>query len=211
VATLTGVDTSTLNLLRVKLEALNGVERVLVDEEAGSLWVLTSPDAERAPLEIAAKRAIMAVGLAPTAVPIEIATRAGKSDRHRVRLEAVRSTIERDGRVAVTVSLEWHGSIFEGHSIGEKGLIELRTAATAALNALEALTGEDLGLRLIGIKPIRAFDQELMVASLYRPGTPPQRLVGAVLASEDPHRSAAVSVLNAINRTLGNFLATGGG
>ncbi len=209
-ATLSGVDASTLQLLRVKLEALVGVERALVDEESGSVWIICRPDAERAPLELGAKRAVMAVGMDPTSIPIEIATRGGRSDRHRVRLESVKSTMERDGRVGVKVSLEWHDAVFTGEAIGEKGMIELRTAATAALSALEALTGEDLGLRLIGIKPIRAFDQELMVASLYRPGTPPQRLVGAVLATDDTHRSAAVAVLNAINRTLGNFLAMGG-
>jgi hypothetical protein len=47
-----------------------------------------------------------------------------------------------------------------------------------------------------------------MVVSLYRPGTPAQKLLGAVLAGADRHRSAALALLNALNRILGNYLTT---
>ena len=52
-----------------------------------------------------------------------------------------------------------------------------------------------------------AFDAGLTVVSLYRVGTPAQKLLGAVLTGNDPHRAAAVAVLNALNRTLGNLLS----
>jgi hypothetical protein len=69
------------------------------------------------------------------------------------------------------------------------------------------MTGQTLSVRLVGVKQVRAFDAELTVVSLYRVGAPAQKLLGSVLTGTDPHRAAAIAVLNALNRTLGNLLS----
>ncbi|NIP78873.1 MAG: hypothetical protein GWM90_06600, partial [Gemmatimonadetes bacterium] len=113
------------------------------------------------------------------------------------------------GRTAITVRLEWDGQVHEGTASGERGLaIELKTTAHAAVRALEQLTGQDLDLRIIGVKLIHAFDSDLMVASLLRGDGSRSRFVGAVVVSDEPNAAAALAVLSALNRLLGNFLHT---
>ena len=91
---------------------------------------------------------------------------------------------------------------------GEKGEhIELRTAAQAALIAVEKATDQPLNLRLVGVKHVRAFDGELVVVSIYG-GPGKKTLLGVVLAGSDPFRATAVAVLMALNRLLGNYLVT---
>ena len=103
----------------------------------------------------------------------------------------------------------FEGERFTGSAGGDSGtLIELRTAAQAALAAVEDLTKDGLQVRLIGVKQLRAFDTELVVASLVRTEGEMQRFVGSVLATADPERAACLAVLNALNRALGNFLRT---
>ena len=111
------------------------------------------------------------------------------------------------GNVRMRVTLEWNGETKLGEATGESGeLVEERTAAAASLNALEAVVGESLGIKLVGVKHVRAFDEELMVVALYRPGPPAQRLVGSVRIDKDPGRAAAVAVLDGLNRILGTHL-----
>lgn len=193
--------------LRADLERLAGVERAVVDEEAGSLWLLAEPGTDRASLQAAARGLLDAAGVDATETAIEIVSRLGAGDRWRMRFERVERIPERETLTRVRVALEWKGRIFTGEAVGEKGeAIEMRTAATAALRAIDQVIGQSLGLQLVGIKEIRAFDTELVVVSLYRSGPEPQRFVGAVLATADPLHSAAIAVLNALNRTLGNHL-----
>jgi hypothetical protein len=140
---------------------------------------------------------------------------AGKYDLHlltdltarRIKFSSIERIMERTGNVRMRVSLEWNGEIKLGEATGESGeLLEQRTAASASLNALEAVVGESLGIKLVGVKHVRAFDEELMVVALYRPGPPTQRLVGSVSIDKDPRRAAAVAVLNGLNRILGTYL-----
>jgi hypothetical protein len=46
------------------------------------------------------------------------------------------------------------------------------------------------------------------VSVTVKKGDGPRKLLGACLAEDDPVRGAAVAVLNATNRVLGNFIAT---
>ncbi len=209
-STLSASKASTLHELRVRLEALPGIERVLIDDERDGIWVIGDPTQERPVLEMEIRGVLSRLGIEPDAVPVELTMRSN-SERNRVRFVGVAREMLPDGSVMMRVSLEWQGEVFVGEEVGESGgPIEMRTAAVAAVNAVEALTSVDLGLRLIGIKQIRAFDQEITVTSMLRSGQPPQRLVGAVLASRDPARTAALAVLNGLNRVLGNFLSTNG-
>lgn len=208
--TLSASKPGTLQELRARLEAITGVERALVDEEREEIWVIGDPANERPILEMEIRAVLSELGIEPDAVPIELTMRL-LAERHRARFVDVEREALADGTVLMRVSLEWNGEIIVGEEIGEAGVpIEMRTAAAAAVRAVETLTEADLGLRMIGIKQIRAFDQEITVVSMLRHGKPPQRLVGAVLATPSLARNAALSVLNALNRTLGNFLSSNG-
>jgi hypothetical protein len=112
-------------------------------------------------------------------------------------------------RVSFSTRLEWKGEVYTGTATSEKGPgLELRTAALATLDAIEKVCGEPLGLRIIGVKQIHAFDSDLVVASLLRDAGVHQRLVGAIIVTDDPLSATAVAVLSALNRTLGNFIHT---
>ena len=55
---------------------------------------------------------------------------------------------------------------------------------------------------------MRAFDATVVIVSLSARTTEATRLVGSCLTDSDPPRGAALAVLNATNRLLGNYLAT---
>jgi hypothetical protein len=119
----------------------------------------------------------------------------------------VHGDVEPEQRIRFTVTLEWGGSEYRGTASGEQGgALELRTVAAASLDAVLALVPADLQVRLAGVKQVRAFDADLIVVSLYRPDGTPHNLVGVVVTGTDVRRAAAVAVLNALNRLLGNYL-----
>lgn len=189
--------------LHERLREIPGVEDVVPTAE-GALWLVCTPDARRTAVEPAARTALADAGVA--AVPIECVIRASTLQRERVRFDRIERVEERDNQIHIKVCLEWGGAIHEGSATGERGLaIEIRTAATATIAALEKALGSSLDVRLIGVKQVRAFDAELIVVSVTR-NTDRQKLVGIVVMGEDPRRAAALAVLNALNRTLGNLL-----
>ena len=65
-----------------------------------------------------------------------------------------------------------------------------------------------LGFELLGVMAVRAFDATVVIVSLAATGGEgtDQRVVGSVLTETDPSRAAALAVLNATNRILGNRL-----
>lgn len=199
-------DMSLLPRLRPKLQELPEVEAVLVDEAAETVWLVCSPTAS-ASIADDARRILADNGLDPAVVQVEVAVRPERVER-RARFDRAERFESADRQVRIRVVLEWEGNAFFGDAVGEKGeAIELRTSAAAALDALERMTGQTLSVRLVGVKQVRAFDAELTVVSLYRIGAPAQKLLGSVLTGTDPHRAAAIAVLNALNRTLGNLLS----
>ncbi len=189
--------------LHERLRAIPGVEDLVVTAE-GALWLVCSPDARRTSIEPAAREALSEAGAA--AVPIECVVRSATLQRERVRFDRIERIEQRDNQIHVGVFVEWGGETFEGGATGERGdAIEIRTAAGATIDALEKALGSSLDVRLIGVKQVRAFDAELIVVSLNR-NEDRQKLVGIVVMGEDPRRAAALAVLNALNRTLGNRL-----
>jgi hypothetical protein len=198
------LDASTAQVLRAKLEALDGIERVVVDEAASTVLIHCSADSNATSLAANIDAAIAATGLEAGSINVKLLT--DLAARRRVKFAKVERIVEHT-EVRIRISLEWDGLSYQGEAVGENGdLIELRTAAAAALNALEKLLGEELHIKLVGVKQVKAFDAELMVVALYRGGDTPQRLVGSVSAAGDPRRASAVAVLNALNRVLGNYL-----
>jgi hypothetical protein len=195
-------DAGTVQVLRTELEALAGIERVVVEESA--IWLQCDPEAEVTDLRPQVDEVLKRAGVEADQIEIRFLTDLAS---RRIKFSRLERTMDRSGNVRIRVSLEWSGELKTGEATGESGdLLEQRTAATAALNALEAVVGQSLGIKLVGVKHVRAFDEELMVVAMYRPGPPAQRLVGSVGIDQDPRRAAAVAVLNGLNRMLGTFI-----
>jgi hypothetical protein len=202
VTSVSTTDAGTAQVLRTELEALPGVERVVVDDN--TIWLQCDPEAELSDLRPRVDDVLKAAGVDAEKFKLNFLT---DLSSRRIKFAKLERIVERTGSVRIRVSLEWSGEIKIGEAKGENGdLLEQRTAATAALIALENVVGETLGIKLVGVKHVRAFDEELMVVAMYRPGPPAQRLVGSVSIDADPRRAAAVAVLNGLNRILGTYL-----
>jgi hypothetical protein len=185
-----------------------GVLHASVDPRTGGVWVVRDPEYEQAPIELAVRNRIAALGHDPAGLDVRVTVPMASGPRRRVRFVEV-DRVEEHGRTTISVSLEWNDEIHTGAASGERGLVlELRSTAQAAIQALERLSGQDLQIRIIGVKMIHAFDSDLMVTSLVRTTGSSQRLVGAVIVDSDPHVATALAVLSALNRTMGNFLHT---
>jgi len=129
--------------------------------------------------------------------------------RERLRFSEFSFTRSPSGHVSINVELEYEGQRWFGRSAGQSSpLGDLRMAAEAALRALEEFADGSLSFELIGVKHIRAFDSNLVIVSIGVRDSAGTRLVGCYLADEDMPRGAALAVLNATNRLLGNYLAT---
>jgi hypothetical protein len=116
-----------------------------------------------------------------------------------------------NGRCRAKVVLTWSdGREFVGESEGVTSQAgELRCSAMAAVQALERATDPRLDLEVLGVKAVRAFDATVVIVSLSaRADEQTSRLVGSYLTETDPPRGAALAVLNATNRMLGNYLVT---
>jgi hypothetical protein len=74
--------------------------------------------------------------------------------------------------------------------------------------ALEQAVQGKVSLELLGVKSVRAFDSVVVIVSLSCHSVVAQRVVGSYLASENVPRGAALAVLNATNRMLGNIVFT---
>jgi hypothetical protein len=113
------------------------------------------------------------------------------------------------GKCTALVVLEYGGKRWTGKAEGQSSPIgDLRLGAEAAMIALEDFTGGSLGLELMGVKLIRAFDANVVIVSATQRSSREAKLVGCCLADEDAMRGAALAVLNATNRVLGNYLTT---
>jgi len=98
------------------------------------------------------------------------------------------------------------GARYQGSSEGLSSQAgELRCAAQACVSALTQSVQGELSFECLGVKAIRAFDATVVIVSLAARGEGvPKRVVGSVLTEDDPTRAAALAVLNATNRLLGN-------
>jgi hypothetical protein len=114
------------------------------------------------------------------------------------------------GRCRSRVVLEWReGVSFEGSAEGigsQTG--ELRCAAEATVEALEQAVDGKVKLELLGVKAVRAFDAVVIIVSLSCHNGTAQRVVGSYLSEDELPRGAALAVLNATNRLLGNIVFT---
>lgn len=205
--TLVAPNTRPLSDLRDTFESMPGVEQVSIEDDR--VWLLCRPDSDVKAILTEAQRIIQAEARQPQSKRVEVLLRAELRDRQRVAFVGVQRSELPDMHVRVQVTLEWEAQHFVADATGEKGaVIELRTAAQAALSAIERVSEQGIDVRLGGVKQVRAFDAEMMVVSLYRPGPDFQKYLGVALVGTDPLRAAALAVLHALNRVLGNYLVT---
>lgn len=130
--------------------------------------------------------------------------------RRRLCLVDVLHRSEPDGRCRIEVSMEWQGTAFKAQREGTQttqGV--LRAAAEACLEAAAAASGNSIALRLVGVKSVRAFDSEVIIASVR--GESPERtyrLLGCAACGpgDDPSQAATRAVLDALNRILEKYV-----
>ncbi|HEX6370761.1 MAG TPA: hypothetical protein VF006_17725 [Longimicrobium sp.] len=200
---LSALDVDAREHLRSELEALEGVRRAVIDEDPLRIYLIC----ERAegPTEMLVHSILTRSGLSAADAEVHLAFLPAPEPRRRVRFVAARMAAPRTGRAMAQVELEWGGQTFRDEVEGETGAaVELRLAAQATLRALEAILNGRMQFGLVGIKSFRAFDTDVVVVLLRTENV--HALIGASLATGDPHRSAALAVLNATNRVLGNYL-----
>ena len=131
----------------------------------------------------------------------------------RERLRFVDFELRRlqNGRCRSRVVLEWHPEeqfVGSAEELGSQAG-ELRCAAQAALSAIERAIASQVNFELLGVKAVRAFDATVVIVSLTsreQEGRP-SRLVGSYITDDLSARGAALAVLNATNRVLGNIFA----
>ncbi len=210
-ASLAGLNAATRAELESELSAVDGALFAAIDEATGDVWVIRDKDQEPVPLELAVRARLNELGHDAEGVRLTLAVPLESEPRRRVRFVDAGREQEATGTVKVAVDVEWDGAVYRGEASGEKGIaIELKTTGVAVVRALERLADREFRLRVIGVKQIHAFDSEVMVASLLRKTEDQgsKKLVGAAVVEDDMIRAAAIAVLDALNRTLGNFLAT---
>jgi hypothetical protein len=135
----------------------------------------------------------------------------GSGAHQRLRFQSFAFQRLSNGRCRATVELGWaDGRVFPGEAEGVTSQAgELRCSALAAVHALERVAEPTLRFELLGVKAVRAFDATVIIVSLSaREGSGARRLVGSFLTESDPPRGAALAVLNATNRVMGNFFTT---
>src|SRR3954466_5979693 len=127
------------------------------------------------------------------------------------RLRFAEFTLDRlpNGRCRARVGLTWRDSeqfTGEGEGLASQAG-ELRCSAQACVIALGQAVQGGLTFELLGVKAVRAFDATVVIVSLAVHGEGNgQRVVGSYLTDNDTPRAAALAVLNATNRILGNRL-----
>ena len=193
--------------MRAELESIDGVRRALIDGPPTTVY-LVCEHGEAAAIEMQASAVLTRNGLDRRAADVQVSFLVSPQPARRVRFLRAHMVRPGAGRAVASVAVEWAGQIYEREADGESGeTLELRLAALATLRTVEAVIEGALSFRLVGIKSLRAFDTDLVVVLLHTEhGQAP--LIGASLARESPHQSAAIAVLNATNRVLGNYLAT---
>jgi len=128
----------------------------------------------------------------------------------RLRLSACRLDREAGARSRVTVEFRAEAD--------ERPLVcrregptcvggDLRLAALATLDAVSESAGGAMRFELVGVKPLRAFDTNLIVVGIlaHRDGTV-TRVVGTAIADDDVLAGVARATLHAVNRLVAPLL-----
>ena len=130
--------------------------------------------------------------------------------RGRLRFQSFALDEYPDGRCSARVRFEWeHGLVYDGEADGIQTMEgELRAAAQATLQALDAATNGSLALELIGVKAVRVFDTWVIIAAARGQSEGEAvRLTGSFTCEdEDVPRGAVLALMNATNRILNGLI-----
>lgn len=130
--------------------------------------------------------------------------------RERVRFSEFDFRRLPSGGCQARVVLEWQpGQQYVGVAEGIASAAgALRCAAQAAVFALELAIEKRITFELLGVKALRAFDATVVIVSLAsHRESESMRIVGSYLTDDGRERGAAIAVLHATNRLLGNVMA----
>jgi hypothetical protein len=146
----------------------------------------------------------------PSDVAAAVPVHALQSRRERLKFADFSFTRTPAGQCSAQVTLEWDDGMYVGRAMGQSSSLgDFRVAADATLRALEDFAKDSMQFELLGVKHVRAFDSNLLIVSIsVRNEGQLTRLVGCYLAETDTRRGAAMAVLNATNRVLGNYMTT---
>jgi hypothetical protein len=126
--------------------------------------------------------------------------------RSRPRFEGLTVAPDPSGRCNIGVTLEWRGrTISRSVTCVETMQGRLRAAAQASLAAALEVVYDRASLSLIGVKAVRAFDGWVAIVRVNgEVGDRVLRLLGSAACEDeaDLPRTAALALLNAINRAL---------
>lgn len=200
------LEPASLDQVRADLEEIEGVRRVVIDGPPYVVYVIADRGA-RFPSEMVVHSVLFRHGLGAGEAELHVSYSGVPEPRRRVRFVSAKVETSRVGRAMARVELEWAGEVHVGELEGETGHApELRLTSLATLSALDQVLEGRVRFHLVGIKPLRAFDADVVVA-LLKSDVDGRSLIGAALAADDPNRAACVAVLNATNRILGNYLS----
>jgi hypothetical protein len=199
------LDSAAIDRVRADLEEIEGIRRAIVDEGPPYNIFVVADRSSAGAAELVVHSVLARHGLTAADAQVHLSYLSVREPRRRVRFVSCEVSPSRGGALA-RVELEWAGRTYTGEKGGESGpALELRLAGMATVDALDRVLEGRVKIELVGIKPFRAFDADLVVA-LLRSDVDGKSLIGAALAEHDPRRAAAVAVLNATNRILGNYL-----
>lgn len=202
--------TASAERLRKELEALPGIRRVLIDESPARVLLVCDPPGGYPPIEAAARALLLREGMQPELTDLQVSYLGSPQSRRRVRFRNLEVARPRAGQVEAVATLEWNERVYEGRAVGESGPAgDLRVCSQATLHALESVLEGVMSFQLVGVKSSRIFDDDMVAVLVYATDMPDRRLVGtSMVAQGEPCRAASLAVLNATNRTLGNYLLT---
>jgi len=188
------------------LASIEGVERAFADSDGRRIYLICAAGCIPEEVEMAARAVLVDAGH----LDIDLSVTASSPSSPRRRVRFVRAEVHETLRNAdATVEVEWGGEIVSRSTRGERGgMADLRLVARATLACLESVLAGRISLSLVGVKAIRAFDEDLIAVLVQADGSS-SPLVGSVLAGErELPEAAALAVLTALNRLLGNYLHT---
>jgi hypothetical protein len=149
------------------------------------------------------------MGHLPAESPADPSPMSLKTKRERLRFQGIHQTRGPEGERVLEVELEWQGTSYYGRSTGI-GSIEgdLRAVGEATVDAVEAATHAQVSLQLVGVKLVRAFDGQVIIASVsYRGEKGNTKLLGTYAVNEvDLSTAAVLAVLSSLNRIVAPLL-----
>ena len=145
----------------------------------------------------------------PSSIDVEAHTRLAADSSQRLKFSSFKFDRYPKGRCRASVGLEPPSGLLIEESVealaAANSTSELRCTAQATVEALHKFVGDACSFEILGIKAVKAFNTTVIIVALSAQYDEEEhRLVGSYLAEENPERGAALAVLNATNRFLGN-------